>query len=76
MLTPVIFNHSSLMQVTESSREQRILGLLDEFSEVFSGDISKPISGHSVHIPVKEGDIPIFRKYYTIPFQLGEAVQN
>lgn len=58
------------------SRQLRIHELLTTYKHVYSRDITKPIIGHKVHVSLKQSAIPIFRKCYTVPFQLRECVQK
>lgn len=50
--------------------------IFQSFSSVFVSDISKPITGYAVHLPVKPDAIPIFRKAYSVPCHLRETVKN
>lgn len=69
-----LLDNHNLVGILKDGRREMINSLLRTYSNVFSGDINKPISGYILHIPVKQGRI--FRRSYDIPFHLRETVKK
>jgi len=47
--------------------------LLREYADVFGGSIKQPVKDYEVHITVDPQAVPVFRKFYRIPYSLEQV---
>lgn len=50
--------------------------IIEKFPKLFDSDYTKPIRNHQADIILEDGAIPIFFRPYTIPYGLGEKVDQ